>query len=118
MQQCPPEATRPTRLFIGGNWLNKGDVMEPDVPELLNGYQKHNRNRLEMSQWISSAENPLTSRVITNRMFAELFGKGIVETLGDFGSTGVAPSNQPCSTTSPSLSKPPTSGRLKPYSRK
>ena len=68
--------------------------MEPDVPELLNGYQKHNRNRLEMSQWISSAENPLTSRVITNRIFAELFGKGIVETLGDFGSTGVAPSNQ------------------------
>jgi hypothetical protein len=94
MQQCPPESTRPTRLFIGGNWLNKGDVMEPDVPELLNGYQKHNRNRLEMSQWISSAENPLTSRVITNRIFAELFGKGIVETLGDFGSTGVAPSNQ------------------------
>ncbi|MGB1936138.1 MAG: PSD1 and planctomycete cytochrome C domain-containing protein [Akkermansiaceae bacterium] len=94
MQQCPPEATRTTRLFIGGNWLNKGDTMNPAVPEVINPGKLAANNRLEMAKWLASAENPLTARVFTNRIFAELFGKGIVETLGDFGSTGLSPSNQ------------------------
>lgn len=95
MQQCPPEGTRTTRLFIGGNWQNKGEVMKPDVPEVLNPSKLPTGNRLEMAKWLASAENPLTARVYTNRIFAELFGRGIVETLGDLGSTGLAPSNQP-----------------------
>ncbi|MCP5538222.1 MAG: PSD1 domain-containing protein [Akkermansiaceae bacterium] len=88
-------AKRETRLFIGGLWLNKGEVQQAGVPKLLNGYQNKVDTRLEMAQWLTSPENPLTARVMANRLFAEMFGRGIVETLGDFGSTGTAPNNLP-----------------------
>ncbi|MFK7911405.1 MAG: PSD1 and planctomycete cytochrome C domain-containing protein [Akkermansiaceae bacterium] len=94
MQERPKEAARETRLFIGGLWLNKGEIYTQGVPELLNGYQEKVENRLQMAQWISSPKNPLTARVMANRVFAELFGRGIVETLGDFGTTGTKPTNQ------------------------
>ena len=88
-------ATRETRIFLGGLWLNKGEVQQPGVPKLLNGYQNKVDTRLEMAHWITSPENPLTARVMANRLFSEMFGRGIVETLGDFGSTGMDPSNLP-----------------------
>jgi hypothetical protein len=48
-----------------------------------------------MAAWMTHQDNPLTSRVMANRIFAELFGRGIVETLGDLGSSGVKPNNLP-----------------------
>ncbi|SHJ22423.1 Planctomycete cytochrome C [Rubritalea squalenifaciens DSM 18772] len=95
IQQRPESAKRETRLFIGGLWLNKGDLYTEGVPELLNRYKAPASNRLEMAKWITSEENPLTSRVMANRIFSEFFGRGIVSTLGDFGSTGVVPTNLP-----------------------
>ena len=95
MQERPENAQRETRLFIGGLWVNKGDVYTHGVPELLNGYQPKVEDRLQMAEWISSSKNPLTARVMANRVFAEMFGRGIVETLGDFGTTGTPPTNQP-----------------------
>ncbi|BDS06087.1 cytochrome c [Oceaniferula spumae] len=93
--QRPEDAKRETRLFIGGLWLNKGDLFTEGVPKLLNGYKAPANDRLEMAKWITSPENPLTARVMANRVFSEFFGRGIVSTLGDFGSTGLAPSNLP-----------------------
>ena len=87
------DARRETRLFIGGLWLNKGDIHTMGVPELLNPANMKQSNRLEMADWMSSSTNPLTARVMVNRLFAELFGRGIVATLGDFGSTGESPTN-------------------------
>ncbi len=52
------------------------------------------RNRLGFAQWLVSAENPLTSRVIVNRMWQELFGEGIVETPENFGIVGSRPTNR------------------------
>jgi hypothetical protein len=95
MQQLKPEAARTTRMFLRGDWQSKGEVMKPAVPTVLNPDNLSGNNRLEMANWISSPTNPLTARVFTNRIFSELFGRGIVETLGDFGSTGLAPTNQP-----------------------
>ena len=95
MRERPKNAERETRLFIGGLWLNKGKVYKHGVPELLNGYQPKVEDRLQMARWISSPKNPLTARVMANRIFAELFGRGIVETLGDFGTTGTSPTNKP-----------------------
>jgi len=95
IQQRPENAKRETRLFIGGLWLNKGDVYTEGVPELLNPEKKPATDRLEMAKWLASPDNPLTARVMANRLFDKLFGRGIVSTLGDFGTTGTKPSNLP-----------------------
>jgi mono/diheme cytochrome c family protein len=50
--------------------------------------------RLELANWIASKDNPLTARVIVNRIWQGHFGRGIVPTANDFGTRGVAPSNQ------------------------
>jgi mono/diheme cytochrome c family protein len=50
--------------------------------------------RLELANWIASKSNPLTARVIVNRVWQGHFGRGIVATANDFGTRGSAPSNQ------------------------
>ena len=49
--------------------------------------------RLELARWLTSPRNPLTSRVIVNRVWKHLFGRGIVSTVDNFGATGDPPSN-------------------------
>ena len=61
-----------------------------DAPAIQNGTS----GRRELAEWITSANNPLTSRVMVNRMWHWLFGKGIVESTDNFGTTGHLPSNQ------------------------
>ena len=49
--------------------------------------------RLELAQWLTSPENPLTARVMVNRIWQKLFGQGLVTTTSNFGRTGQAPSH-------------------------
>ena len=49
--------------------------------------------RLELAQWVSSSRNPLTSRVIVNRIWQHLFGAGLVTSVDNFGLTGDSPSH-------------------------
>jgi mono/diheme cytochrome c family protein len=49
--------------------------------------------RLELAEWLASPKNPLTPRVAVNRVWANLFGRGIVSTVDNFGSSGDTPAN-------------------------
>jgi hypothetical protein len=86
-------AARETRVFIRGNRLTRDDVVQPGIPGLLNPPQKTGLNRLDMARWLVSDANPLAARVLANRLWAEMFGRGIVETLEDFGVTGAKPTH-------------------------
>lgn len=85
---------RKTHVFERGNWLVKGDVVTPAVPGALSlpGISLP-ANRLEFARWLVSSDNPLTARSLVNRLWEQIFGRGIVETLEDFGTQGAAPTH-------------------------
>jgi hypothetical protein len=92
MLDNPPDMFRTTHVFERGNWLVKGDVVTPDVPKSLNPFPNTApRNRLGLAQWLVSENNPLTARTIVNRIWEQLFGMGLAETLEDMGTQGIQP---------------------------
>jgi hypothetical protein len=87
---------RETHVHIRGNFLNKGDKVEPGVPAVLHPLalaQGERPDRLSLAKWLISKENPLIARVAINRMWQEFFSRGLVETSEDFGSRGQPPSH-------------------------
>ncbi|MFK7845464.1 MAG: PSD1 and planctomycete cytochrome C domain-containing protein [Rhodothermales bacterium] len=94
MEELPPDSSRTTQMFERGNWLVLGDTLLPNVPASLPALRETQApNRLGLAQWLVDEENPLTSRVIVNRFWEQIFGTGIIETLEDFGSQGAPPSH-------------------------
>ena len=92
MQELTGKAARKTQIFHRGNWLDKTDEVQPATPQILNPWRDdYPRDRLGFSQWLTNGENPLTARVQVNRVWEQLFGIGLVETLEDFGSQGDLP---------------------------
>ena len=67
--------------------LFAADADLPKIPERHSG-------RLELADWLTRRDNPLTARVMANRVWHHLFGKGLVATVDNFGSTGRAPTNR------------------------
>lgn len=94
MMDNPSDLKRNTYVFERGNWLLKTKQVEPGIPSIFNPQQKKYLNRLDLAKWLCDKNNPLTSRTMVNRLWEQLFGQGLVETLEDFGSQGAAPTHQ------------------------
>jgi hypothetical protein len=85
-------------IHIRGEDAHLGEIVPRGFLQVLTTPETKpvNRNqsgRLELAEWIASQQNPLTARVMVNRLWQHLFGTGLVETPDDFGKTGQPPSN-------------------------
>lgn len=78
-----------------GEFLSPGELVEAGTPDVLPPSDTgKDMNRLELAKWLVNGKNPLTARVEVNRVWEQYFGRGIVETMDDFGTQGSAPVNQ------------------------
>ena len=85
---------RATRLFKRGDWQKPTTEVTAGVPASLNPLPAGApANRLGLAQWLVSRENPLTARVIVNRIWMQYFGQGLVITPEDFGTRAEKPSH-------------------------
>ncbi|MCH2212332.1 MAG: DUF1553 domain-containing protein [Fuerstiella sp.] len=85
---------RETHLQYRGNWQNTGHQVMAGVPAALHPAKaKQPGNRLALAEWIVSEANPLTARVLVNRYWEALYGRGLVRTSEDFGSQGALPTH-------------------------
>jgi hypothetical protein len=83
-------------LYERGELAQPRDVIPRRFPKLLGiemSVPKNQSGRLELAKWLTSRQNPLTARVMVNRIWRHLFGAGLVRTMDDFGATGEAPSH-------------------------
>jgi hypothetical protein len=94
MRELEPDRHRKTFIHVRGNFLERGDEVEPGVPAAFGTIPADApKNRLGVARWLTHADNPLVARVAVNRIWAQLFGLGIVETEEDFGGQGDAPAH-------------------------
>ncbi len=95
-----------THILKSGDYRQPGEVVEPGFPSAITGnsepavlesdrYRQFPTRglRMTLAKWIASPENPLTARVMVNRIWQYHFGRGIVETTSDFGKNGSPPSH-------------------------
>jgi hypothetical protein len=92
-----------THVLVRGNAHSKGDRVEPGYPSVLGfrdpiipsapeGIDSSGR-RMVLANWMTSPENPLTARVIANRIWYFHFGRGIVRSPSNFGQNGDQPTH-------------------------
>ncbi|MEO9891630.1 PSD1 and planctomycete cytochrome C domain-containing protein [Aurantibacter sp.] len=94
LAENPEYMKRTTQVFDRGSFMTKTDTVEPGTPETLNGYNKEwPQNRLGLSKWIVDKKNPLTARTLVNRVWHQIFGRGLVSSIEDIGSQSDAPSH-------------------------
>jgi hypothetical protein len=86
---------RQTHVLVRGDFLRKGDRVQPDVPAALPGLPETSGppTRLDLARWLVDPRHPLTARVTVNRVWMRYFGRGLVETENDFGMQGSLPSH-------------------------
>jgi hypothetical protein len=85
---------RKTHLFVKGDFTRPAEEVKPGVPRVLHAMKASaNPTRVDLAEWLADPENPLTARVVVNRMWQQYFGKGIVETENDFGTQGIPPTH-------------------------
>jgi hypothetical protein len=89
------EQFRTTHVFERGNWLVKGKEVSPGVPHIMNQLSANApKNRMGLALWLVDKKNPLVARTMVNRLWEQLFGHGIAETLEDLGTQGIPPTHK------------------------
>ncbi len=95
----------PAYLLRRGNYLTPGELVAPNIPDALapagftyeplppKSKQSGTGRRSALARWLTRPDHPLTARVIVNRIWKHHFGRGIVATVDNFGTTGERPSH-------------------------
>jgi hypothetical protein len=92
MQEMPKP--KKTHILLRGNYDALGEEVFPNTPEAILPFPKKlPKNRYGLAQWLTDKDNPLTARVVVNRIWQNFFGTGLVKTAGDFGNQGEMPSH-------------------------
>ncbi len=95
--QSTYEGTHDTKIQIRGRYDKLGDMVPRHFPRLLAGDEQpkiaEGSGRLQLAHWVASADNPLTARVMVNRIWQHHFGQGIVRTPNNFGKLGIPPTH-------------------------
>ena len=82
------------RVHIRGNHKNLGEVAPRRFLQIVAGEKQaavsEGSGRLQLAEWMVRPENPLTARVMVNRLWKHHFGQGIVRSVDNFGKTGDA----------------------------
>jgi mono/diheme cytochrome c family protein len=86
---------RQSYIHIKGDFTRHGDPVTPGVLKAVLPLKAAGpkTNRLDLARWLVDRDNPLTARVLVNRIWMQYFGRGIVETDNDFGSQGSPPTH-------------------------
>ena len=88
------QTPRTSYVHERGDFRDRGETVQPRGPNCLPPIDIERSNpRLALARWLVSPDNPLTARVTVNRIWQELFGRGIVRTAEDFGVQGELPSH-------------------------
>ena len=88
------DTVRTTYILNRGLYNSPGAKVYPGTPEKIYEFgEEYSNNRLGLSNWLFSENNPLTARVAVNRYWQMIFGRGIVDTPDDFGAQGSLPSH-------------------------
>ena len=94
MQDSVKNGGRTAYILKRGQYDQHGDSVTADLPATVLPFDTTlPKNRLGMSEWLFDRRNPLTARVMVNRLWQEIFGKGIVATSDNFGIQGALPSH-------------------------
>ena len=84
----------PAYVLLRGDFQNRGERVERDVPAIFPRLPADQpRNRLGLAHWMTDPQHPLVARVVVNRLWNQMYGVGLVKTLGDLGTQGDQPSH-------------------------
>lgn len=96
MQPRPTGFVRATHRYNRGEFLNPREEVQAAAPKFLTAVTKRPpQDRLQLAQWLMDPSHPLVARVLANRYWSTIMGRGLVTTEEDFGFQGSFPVNQP-----------------------
>ena len=88
------DTMRKAFILNRGNYDQHGEEVQPSTPASILAFPAElPRNRLGLSKWLFDARNPLTARVFVNRVWQDIFGRGLVKSAADFGMQGELPTH-------------------------